>query len=51
MGRSLLPGFWLQVEWLWQEPLPSPIRALAEIVGMDPAVAEAFERALAGKES
>jgi Uma2 family endonuclease len=48
---SVLPGFWLQVEWLWQEPLPSPIRALAEIVGMDPAVAEAFERALAGKES
>jgi hypothetical protein len=43
-----LPGFWLRVEWLWQEPLPSPIRALAEIVGMDAAVVEAFEKALKG---
>lgn len=45
---SALPGFWLHVEWLWQEPLPSPIGTLAEIVGMDPSLAEAFERALAG---
>jgi Uma2 family endonuclease len=44
-----LPGFWLRVEWLWREPLPSPIRALAEIVGMDAAVVEAFEKALKGE--
>jgi Uma2 family endonuclease len=43
-----LPGFWLRVEWLWQQPLPSPLRVLAEIVGMEPALAAAFERALAG---
>jgi Uma2 family endonuclease len=24
----LLPGFWLQPEWLWADPLPSPIRLL-----------------------
>ena len=46
---SVLPGFWLRVEWLWQEPLPSPIRSLAEIVGMDAQLLEAFERALAGQ--
>jgi Uma2 family endonuclease len=28
---SLLPGFWLQVEWLWADPLPSPIRLLREM--------------------
>ncbi len=44
----VLPNFWLRVEWLWQEPLPSPIRTLAEIVGMDPSLAETFEQALAG---
>lgn len=43
-----LPGFWLRIEWLWQEPLPSPLRALAEIAGIDPALAEAYERALGG---
>jgi len=45
----VLPDFWLRVEWLWQEPLPSSIRTLAEIVGMDPSLAETFERALAGE--
>ena len=43
----VLPSFKLRVEWLWQEPLPSPIRTLAEIVGMDPTLAETFEQALA----
>jgi hypothetical protein len=38
-----LPGFWLRMEWLWQEPLPSPVRALAEIVGMEAAVVEALK--------
>ena len=45
---AVLPDFWLRVEWLWQEPLPSLIRTLAEIVGMAPSLAETFERALAG---
>lgn len=45
---ALLPGFWLSVKWLWQEPLPSPIRTLADIVGIDPSLVDAFEQALAG---
>jgi len=44
----VVPGFWLRVEWLWQDPLPSPIHVLAEIVGMDPELAAAFARALSG---
>jgi Uma2 family endonuclease len=27
----VLPGFWLQVDWLWQEPLPDPLQALREL--------------------
>jgi Uma2 family endonuclease len=46
---SVVPGFWLRVDWLWQEPPPSPIRAMSEIVGMDPSLMEAFERALSGR--
>lgn len=45
---QVVPGFWLSVDWLWQEPLPSPVRVLAEIAGVDSKVAEAFERGLAG---
>ena len=26
-----LPGFWLRVEWLWQDPLPDPTKALLEL--------------------
>lgn len=29
-----LPGFWLRVEWLWQEPLPDVARAIWEIIGL-----------------
>jgi Uma2 family endonuclease len=43
---AVLPGFWLKVEWLWASPLPPPLRIVAEIAGVDPAIAEAFERAL-----
>jgi len=43
---TVLSGFWLKVEWLWSSPLPSPLRIVAEIAGVDPAIAEAFERAL-----
>ncbi len=45
----VLPGFWLRVEWLWEEPLRSPIRALAEIAGMDAEIIAAFEQAIAGR--
>jgi Uma2 family endonuclease len=27
----VLPGFWLDASWLWQDPLPDPLDALAEI--------------------
>ncbi len=46
---AVLPGFWVEAAWFWQDPLPSPMRVLAEIVGMDAAVLEAFERALRGE--
>lgn len=44
---EVVVGFWLSVDRLWQEPLPSSVRAVAEIAGVDPKVAEAFERGLA----
>ncbi|MFQ5794089.1 MAG: Uma2 family endonuclease [Candidatus Bipolaricaulia bacterium] len=47
----VVPDFWLQVDWLWQEPLPSPIRAVAEIADVDPALIQALEQALRGKQS
>lgn len=47
----MLPGFWLDVTWLWQDPRPSPLRVLADVVGMEPAVFDAYERALKGKSS
>jgi len=45
---EVLPGFKLKTEWLWQEPLPSPLKVLAEITGADPQIVEQFERALRG---
>ena len=27
----VLPGFWLRVEWLWQEPLPHVLDVLREL--------------------
>ena len=29
---TVLPGFWLDIAWLWQEELPNPQLALAEIM-------------------
>jgi hypothetical protein len=26
-----VPGFWLRVAWLWQQPPPDPVRVLLEI--------------------
>jgi Uma2 family endonuclease len=43
---QVLPGFWLRVSWLWQTPLPPTVRLLAEIAGVPPELAEAFEQAL-----
>jgi len=43
---QVIPGFWLRVEWLWQDPLPPSVRTVAQIAGVDAALIEAFERAL-----
>lgn len=40
----VLPGFWLRVDWLWQQR-PDVLRALAEVVGPD-RVADALRRSL-----
>jgi len=32
---AVIPGFWLQVEWLWQEPLPDTEALLWEILGYE----------------
>jgi len=31
---AVLPGFWLRVDWLWQDPLPTPLEALHLLSGM-----------------
>lgn len=41
-----LTGFWLDVDWLWQRPLPTPLRALAEIVQADSSLLAAVEGAI-----
>lgn len=38
-----LPGFWLRVEWLWQEPLPAAEDVLLEVSG------EAYARLWIGR--
>jgi Uma2 family endonuclease len=43
-----LPNFWLQAEWLWQEPLLHPLPILGEIMGVDPALVDQFMQALGG---
>ena len=35
VASEVLEAFWLRPSWLWQEPLPNPLAALAEIVGRD----------------
>ncbi|MFN3476202.1 MAG: Uma2 family endonuclease [Candidatus Methylomirabilales bacterium] len=44
-----IPDFWLRVEWLFQEPLPWPVRIVGEIAGVDPGLLKAFERAIKGE--
>ncbi|HEV7126530.1 MAG TPA: Uma2 family endonuclease, partial [Ktedonobacterales bacterium] len=31
--RPTVPGFWLNIAWLWQEPLPAVDEALLDIMG------------------
>jgi hypothetical protein len=30
---AVLPGFWLKVSWLWEDPLPKLMPTLKEIEG------------------
>jgi Uma2 family endonuclease len=46
---EVVPGFWLEVDWLWKEPPPSPLRVVGEISGIEPSLVEAFESALRGE--
>lgn len=34
---AALPGFWIDVSWLWARPLPNPLRCLETILGRPPA--------------
>jgi Uma2 family endonuclease len=43
-----LPGFWLNVDWLWLEPLPNHQLKLAEIVKDNPAVPDQLRKLYAG---
>ena len=51
-GRSffatVLPGFWLRPDWLWQEPTPDPLFAVAEMRGLAPEVAQGLRAAFTG---
>jgi len=29
---AVVSGFWLNVEWLWQEELPDPLEAVTQIL-------------------
>ncbi len=33
LQAASIPGFWLQVEWLWESPLPSEMKCLESILG------------------
>jgi Uma2 family endonuclease len=45
---AVIPGFWLRVEWLWQQPKPHPLQALGEIAGVDSETVARFMQALSG---
>jgi Uma2 family endonuclease len=46
---TVIPNFWLNVNWLWQEELPDPLSAFAQIVGPD--ILIAFLQELKGQQS
>jgi Uma2 family endonuclease len=33
LDSAALPGFWIEVSWLWQQPLPSVLACLRQILG------------------
>ena len=33
LDSTVLPGFWIEVGWLWQEPLPPTVQSLRAILG------------------
>lgn len=33
LASTVVPGFWIEVGWLWREPLPSSLACLREILG------------------
>ncbi len=33
LESSTLPGFWIEVDWLWREKLPSTVQCFREILG------------------
>lgn len=33
LAATAVPGFWIDVGWLWREPLPSTLACLREILG------------------
>jgi Uma2 family endonuclease len=33
LGSAVVPGFWIDVAWLWQDPLPAPLSCLHQILG------------------
>ncbi len=41
---TVLPGFWLKVDWLWAEE-PNPLAALAEVVGTEKLIAALQQKA------
>ena len=32
LRSAVVPGFWIDVAWLWQEPLPAPLACLRQIL-------------------
>ncbi len=39
---TVVPGFWLRVDWLWAEMVPDPLLTFAEITGFPPQIVEAL---------
>lgn len=33
LRSSVLKGFWINTDWLWQKPLPSVLEVFKEIAG------------------
>ena len=46
---TVVPGFWFRADWLWQEPLPDPLLALAEIRGLSAEAIQMLHDTLLGQ--